>query len=71
MSSLKHWVDLKKELDSVHSESSWEILRLRGIPVIKIIKIIASPLYNDTAIMYVQGTSIFFPVNSGVKQTVF
>ncbi|XP_069981039.1 uncharacterized protein [Penaeus vannamei] len=40
------YIDLKKAFDTVHRESLWEILRLRGIPI-RIIGLIAS-LYAGT-----------------------
>ena len=65
---LAAYIDLKKAFDSVHRESLWEILRLRGIPT-KIIELIAS-LYTGTesAVRCGGGISSFFPVNSGVRQ---
>ena len=65
---LAAYIDLKKAFDSVHRESLWEILRLRGIPT-KIIDLISS-LYTGTesAVKCGGGISSFFPVNSGVRQ---
>ena len=65
---LAAYIDLKKAFDSVHRESLWEILRLRGIPS-KIIELIVS-LHTGTesAVKCGGGTSSFFPVNSGVRQ---
>ena len=65
---LAAYIDLKKAFDSVHRESLWEILRLRGIPT-QIIGLIAS-LYTGTesAVKCGGGMSNFFPVNSGVRQ---
>ena len=65
---LATYIDLKKAFDSVHRESLWELLRLRGIPT-KIVELIAS-LYTGTvsAVRCGGGMSGFFPVNSGVRQ---
>ncbi|XP_069972956.1 uncharacterized protein [Penaeus vannamei] len=53
---------------TVHQESLWEILRLRGIPT-RIIELIAN-LYTGTesAVKCGGGLSSFFPVSSGVRQ---
>ena len=65
---LAAYIDLKKAFDTVHRESLWEILRLRGIPT-KIIELIAN-LYTGTesAVKCDGGLSSFFPVSSGVRQ---
>jgi sorting nexin-29 len=65
---LAAYVDLKKAFDSVHRESLWEILRIRGIPA-KIIDLI-SALYSNTVSAVKCGGpySDSFPVNSGVRQ---
>ena len=65
---LAAYIDLKKAFDTVHRESLWEILRLRGIPT-RIIGLIAS-LYTGTesAVKCGGGLSSFFPVSSGVRQ---
>ena len=62
------YVDLKKAFDSVHRESLWELLRLRGIPAAIIT--LVSGLYTGTesAVRWGGETSSFFPVNSGVRQ---
>ncbi|TGW14455.1 hypothetical protein EIL50_05460, partial [bacterium NHP-B] len=59
---LAAYIDLKKAFDTVHRESLWEILRLRGIPT-RIIGLIAS-LYTGTesAVKCGGGLSSFFPV---------
>ena len=65
---LAAYIDLKKAFNTVHRESLWEILRLRGIPT-RIIELIAS-LYTGTesAVKCGGGLSSFFPVSSGVRQ---
>ena len=65
---LAAYVDLKKAFDSVHRETLWELLRVRGIPA-RIIDLITG-LYSGTesAVKCGGGTSSFFPVNSGVRQ---
>ena len=65
---LAAYVDLKKAFDSVHRESLWELLRLRGMPA-GIIGLI-SGLYSGTesAVKCGGGTSDFFPISSGVRQ---
>ena len=65
---LAAYIDLKKEFDTVHRKSLWEILRLRGIPTM-IIELIAN-LYTGTesAVKCGGGLSSFFPVSSGVRQ---
>ena len=67
-SLLAVYVDLKKAFDSVHRESLWELLRLRGIPT-GIINLV-SGLYSGTesAVRWCGRNSSFFPVNSGVRQ---
>ena len=62
------YVDFKKAFDSVHRETLWEILRVRGIPA-RIIGLITG-LYSGTesAVKCGGGISSFFPVNSGVRQ---
>ncbi|XP_069983198.1 LINE-1 retrotransposable element ORF2 protein isoform X3 [Penaeus vannamei] len=64
---LAAYIDLKA-FNTVHRESLWEILRLRGIPT-RIIGLIAS-LYTGTesAVKCGGGLSSFFPVSSGVRQ---
>ncbi|KAG0729200.1 (E3-independent) E2 ubiquitin-conjugating enzyme UBE2O [Chionoecetes opilio] len=61
---LAAYVDLKKAFDSVHRESLWDLLRLRGIPASTI------GLYSGTesAVKCWGGVSSFFPVNTGVRQ---
>ena len=65
---LAAYIDLKKAFDTVHRESLWEILRLRGIPT-RIIELIAN-LFTGTesAVRCGGGLSSFFPVRSGVRQ---
>ena len=62
------YVDFKKAFDSVHRETLWELLRLRGIPE-KILCLIRA-LYTDTerAVRWGGGTSEFFHVSTGVRQ---
>ena len=66
--TLASYVDLKKAFDSVHRETLWELLRLRGIPA-GIIGLM-SGLYSDTESAVKCGGSIsdFFPVTTGVRQ---
>ena len=66
---LAAYVDLKKAFDSVHRETLWDLLRLRGIPA-KIIGLLIG-LYSRTvsALMCGGGMSSFFPVNTGVRQS--
>ena len=65
---LAAYVDFKKAFDSVHRETLWELLRLRGIP--PVIIDLVSGLYTGTesAVKYGGGASRFFPVDSGVRQ---
>ena len=65
---LAAYVDLKKAFDSVHRETLWELLGLRGIPA-GIIALM-SGLYSETesAVKCGGGVSDFFPVASGVRQ---
>ena len=65
---LAAYVDLKKEFDSVHRETLWDLLRLRGIPA-RIIGLLTG-LYYETvsAVKGGGGVSSFFPVNTGVRQ---
>ena len=65
---LAAYVDLKKAFDSVHRETLWEHLGLRGIPA-GIIGLL-SGLYSDTesAVKCGGGVSDFFPVTAGVRQ---
>ena len=65
---LAAFVDLKKAFDSVHRESLWDLLRLRGIPAA--ILDLLTGLYSGTesAVKCGGGVSSFFPVNSGVRQ---
>ena len=62
------YVDLKKAFDSVHRETLWDLLRLRGIPP-RIIGLLTG-LYSETvsAVKCGKGVSSFFPVNTGVRQ---
>ncbi|XP_069990660.1 uncharacterized protein [Penaeus vannamei] len=59
---LAAYIDLKKSFNTVHRESLWEMLRLRGIPT-RIIGLIAS-LYTGTqsAVKCGGGLSSFFHV---------
>ena len=65
---LAAYVDLKKAFDSVHRESLWNVLRLRGVPA-GIIGLITG-LYSGTesAVKYGGNVSSFFPVQAGVRQ---
>ncbi|KAG0713639.1 Pikachurin [Chionoecetes opilio] len=65
---LAAYVDLKKAFDSVHRESLWDLLRLRGIPARTIG--LMTGLYSGTesAVKCGGGVSSFFPVNTGVRQ---
>ncbi|KAG0722631.1 Retrovirus-related Pol polyprotein from type-1 retrotransposable element R2 [Chionoecetes opilio] len=65
---LAPYVDLKKAFDSVHRESLWDLLRLRGIPARTIG--LMTGLYSGTesAVKCRGGVSSFFPVNTGVRQ---
>ena len=65
---LAAYVDFKKAFDSVHRDSLWGLLRLRGIPP-GIIGLL-SGLYSDTesAVKCGGGISSFFPVSAGVRQ---
>ncbi|KAG0714105.1 LINE-1 retrotransposable element ORF2 protein [Chionoecetes opilio] len=65
---LAAYVDLKKAFDSVHRESLWDLLRLRGI-LARTIGLITG-LYSGTesAVKCRAGVSSFFPVNTGVRQ---
>ena len=65
---LAAYVDLKKAFDSVHRETLWDLLRLRGIPA-RIIGLLTG-LYSGTvsAVKCGGGVSSFFPVNTGVRQ---
>ena len=62
------YVDFKKAFDSVHRETLWELLKLRGIPD-KILCLIRA-LYTDTesAVRWGGDTSDFFHVSTGVRQ---
>ena len=62
---LAAYVDLKKAFDSVHRESLWNVLRLRGVPA-GIIGLITG-LYSGTesAVKYGGSVSSFFPVQEG------
>ena len=65
---LAAYVDLRKAFDSVHRETLWDILRVRGIPA-RIIDLLTG-LYSGTesAVKCGGGISNSFPVNSGVRQ---
>ena len=67
-SLLAAFVDFKKAFDSVHRETLWDILRVRGIPA-RMIGLMTG-LYSGTesAVKCGGGISSFFPVNSGVRQ---
>ena len=62
------YVDFKKAFDSVHRETLWELLRLRGVPN-EILRLIRA-LYTDTesAVRWGGDTSDSFPVSTGVRQ---
>ncbi len=61
-------VDLKKAFDSVHRESLWSLLRLRGVPA-GILGLLTG-LYSgaESAVKCGGGVSSFFPVSAGVRQ---
>ncbi|XP_045118097.1 uncharacterized protein LOC123508419 [Portunus trituberculatus] len=65
---LAAYVDLKKAFDSVHKETLWDLLHIRGIPS----RIIgpSTGLYSGTVslVKYGGGVSSFFHVNTGVRQ---
>ncbi len=65
---LSVYVDLKKAFVSVHRETLWKLLSLRGISA-GIIGLL-SGLYSDTesAVKCEGGVSDFFPVTAGVRQ---
>ena len=65
---LAAYVDLTKAFDSVHRETLWDLLLLRGIPA-RIIGLLTG-LYSVTvsAVKCGGGMSNFFPVNTGVRQ---
>ena len=62
------YVDLEKAFDSVHRETLWDLLCLRGIPA-RIIGLLTG-LYSGTvsAVKCGGGVSRFFPVNTSVRQ---
>ena len=62
------YVDFRKAFDSVHRDTLWELLRLRGIPE-EILGLVRA-LYSGTesAVRHGGGTSEFFPVSTGVRQ---
>ena len=64
---LAAYVDLKKAFDSVHRETLWSLLLLRGIPA-RIIGLLTG-LYSETvsAVKCGGGVFSFFPVNTGVR----
>ncbi|KAG0729698.1 Retrovirus-related Pol polyprotein from type-1 retrotransposable element R2 [Chionoecetes opilio] len=65
---LAAYVDLKKAFDSVHRESLWDLLRLRGIPARTIGLITGLYSGTESAVKCGAGVSGFFPVNTGVRQ---
>ncbi|KAG0726800.1 DNA-directed RNA polymerases I, II, and III subunit RPABC2 [Chionoecetes opilio] len=65
---LAAYVDLKKAFDSVHRESLWDLLRLRGIPARAIGLITGLYSGTESAVKCGAGVSSFFPVNTGVRQ---
>ncbi|KAG0729261.1 Retrovirus-related Pol polyprotein from type-2 retrotransposable element R2DM [Chionoecetes opilio] len=65
---LAAYVDLKKAFDSVHHESLWDLLRLRGIPARTIGLITGLYSGTESAVKCGAGVSSFFPVNTGVRQ---
>ena len=64
---LPAYVDLKKGFNSVHRETLWDHLRLRGIPT-RIIGLLTG-LYSGTVshVKFGGGVSSCFPVNTGVR----
>ena len=66
---LAAYVDLKKAFDSVHQETLWDLLRLRGIPARIIIGLLTG-LYSGTvsAVKYGGYMSSFMLMNMGVRQ---
>ncbi|KAG0720083.1 Hyastatin [Chionoecetes opilio] len=65
---LAAYVDLKKAFDSVHRESLWDLLRLRGIPARTIGLITGLYSGTESTVKCGAGVSSFFPVNTGVRQ---
>ncbi|KAG0713167.1 CCR4-NOT transcription complex subunit 11 [Chionoecetes opilio] len=65
---LQPMLDLKKAFDSVHRESLWDLLRLRGIPARTIGLITGLYSGTESAVKCGAGVSSFFPVNTGVRQ---
>ncbi|KAG0720925.1 LINE-1 retrotransposable element ORF2 protein [Chionoecetes opilio] len=65
---LAAYVDLKKAFDSVHRESLWDLLRLRGIPARTIGLITGLYSGTESVVKCGAGVSGFFPVNTGVRQ---
>ncbi|KAG0726185.1 LINE-1 retrotransposable element ORF2 protein [Chionoecetes opilio] len=65
---LAAYVDLKKAFDSVHRESLWDLLRLRGIPARTIGLITGLYSGTESAVKCGAGVSSLFPVNTGVRQ---
>ena len=62
------YVDLKKAFDSVHRETLWDLLCLRGIPV-RIIGLLTGLYYSHvSAVKCGGGVFSFFPVNTSVRQ---
>ena len=61
---LAAYVDLKKAFDSVHRETLWDLLRLRGIPT-RIIGLLTG-MYSGTVsgVQCGGGVSSFFPVKN-------
>ena len=62
------YVDLKKAFDSVFREILWELLRLRGIPVVILDLVVGLYTGTESAVKCGGGVSSFFPVESGVRQ---
>ena len=65
---LAAYFDLMKAFDSVHRETLWDLLRLRGIPE-RIIGLLTGLYYRTvSAVKCGGGVSSFLPVNTGVRQ---
>ena len=66
---LAAYVDLKKAFDSVHRETLWDLMRLRGIPARIIGLLLACTSGLLSAVKCGGDVSSFFPVNTGVRQS--
>ena len=62
------YVDFRKAFGSVHRDTLWELLRIRGIPE-EILRLIRA-LYSGTesAVRHAGETSEYFLVTEGVRQ---